>query len=1754
MNKLSTFKFLFLLFLSLWSIESIQAQSDDCATALELTDLEDWCSANAAYTNVGSTSAHTLSNCWTGAESNNDVWFKFTAIGAAVNISIDGSGTGGGTLNRPQLSFLHEADLDCAGGGFANDNCGEGAAGNVSLYASGLTIGDVYYIRIDGRANNTGTFKLCINNFNPPVLPGQDCGTAASLCDKSTITQPILSGYGTAKETAGTCMSNSDNNSVWYTWTAADNGTMTFMIEPLIPGDDFDWVLFELPGGDCNSKSDIRCNASSCDPAAGANTGLLTGSGNNSVNFGCAGFSEATYQAALVCSPVTMTAGMTYGLIINNWTDASVGQNNGFNLSFGGTGEFQGPTADFDISTAAEYCIGDDITFTDASTNGVNDWDWDFGADASTGTATTQGAHTVSYSTPGTKTIVLTGGNGDCTDVIFKTIEVITCCVSPPVVTNPGNQSACDSYTLPASSTIGGSDLNDPLYYTNSQALGGTQITNLTISNTQTVWIYDSSGASCEDEESFVVTINDTEDATFSLSPNCSGSSATVTGTGGGTFAFNPSPGGSLSINSSTGAVTGGSSGNTYTVQYTTPGTCSASSTQTTTVSYAEDASFNTTATCDGGTATVTGTGGGTFAFNPSPGGSVSINSSTGTVTNGSSGATYTVEYTTSGTCSDSETQAVTVLTNDVTTFNTTPSCDGGTATITGTTGGTFALNPAPGGSVSIDSSTGTITGGTSGATYTIEYTTSGTCPASSTETVTASTQDNPSFSMVPTCDGGTATLTGTTGGAFAFNPAPGGTVSINSSTGAITGGTSGATYTVEYSTTGICAASSTEQVTVTTTDNPAFTVTPTCDGATATITGTSGGAFAFNPAPGGTVSIDGATGEITGGTSGETYTIEYTTAGTCPDNSTQDATVIINDDASFATTSTCDGGTSIISGTTGGTFSFNPIPGGSVSIDSSTGEVTGGTSDETYTIEYTTLGTCPKTSTGTVTVLTNDVANFTLSPTCDGGTATILATTGGSFAFNPTPTDGATIDNITGTVAGGGSGLTYTVEYTTLGLCPAVLTQDVTVNTTDDATFTATSTCDGATVLVTGTTGGTFTLNPLPSDATIIDATTGVVTNGTSEQTYSIEYTTLGICPSNLITDFTVITEDDATFSTEPTCDGGISTIEGTQGGLFSFNTVPADGANLDVNTGIILNGSSDSTYTIDYTTQGLCPQVSTQSVTVASEEDATFTLASTCDGAEATLLGTLGGVFTFDVTPVDGAILDSSSGTITGGTSEATYFVEYTTQGFCAESLVQNVIVTRAAVAGTDGEVSLCSSDASINLEDYIIGEDLGGTWTYPNGTTHTGVLAPSSDLSGQYSYTVAGITPCPNATAIVDVTVDTAVNSGTGGSQTSCTNDAQFNLSNLLTAADLGGTWTNPSGINHTGIVVPDIDASGDYTYTVIGDAPCPNSSTTVAVQLLTSPNAGIGSPLDLCNNSTENVQLFENISSGDAGGQWTDPTGNPSDGLVNPSTSESGSYTYTASEATGFCPDVSTTVLVSINNIPSAGQGGEGEFCYNHDSSDLYALVTEGTEGGEWISPNGTVHGGELDPSFDITGTYTYNVYSPTSQNCKETTTVSVIINPLPEIIAIDTLTNGQITVEAEGQSDLNYYLNDQEAQTSAVFNGLSTGEYLIAVEDNNSCKIDELIAITVFELVTIPTLFTPNGDGINDVWEIEGAWQYPRGTVYIYDRHGKLMSEYSASENGWDGKYNGAPARPDTYWYVVRLSAKLEFVGHVTLKQ
>ncbi|MGE0773174.1 MAG: T9SS type A sorting domain-containing protein [Cyclobacteriaceae bacterium] len=129
--------------------------------AIELTDLNNWCSANAAYTTVNATADKNAGSCWENGPNYNR-WFKFTAISPVVTIDMKVAGAEG-TLQHPNMA-LWESD------GTTQLACVRrvNATTDVSIVYSSLVVGQIYYISCDNYVGlgYRGTFTLCIDNVS----------------------------------------------------------------------------------------------------------------------------------------------------------------------------------------------------------------------------------------------------------------------------------------------------------------------------------------------------------------------------------------------------------------------------------------------------------------------------------------------------------------------------------------------------------------------------------------------------------------------------------------------------------------------------------------------------------------------------------------------------------------------------------------------------------------------------------------------------------------------------------------------------------------------------------------------------------------------------------------------------------------------------------------------------------------------------------------------------------------------------------------------------------------------------------------------------------------------------------------------------------------------------------------------------------------------------------------------------------------------------------------------------------------------------------------------------------------------------------------------------------------------------------------------------------------------------------------------------------------------------------------------------
>ncbi len=181
--------------------------------------------------------------------------------------------------------------------------------------------------------------------------------------------------------------------------------------------------------------------------------------------------------------------------------------------------------------------------------------------------------------------------------------------------------------------------------------------------------------------------------------------------------------------------------------------------------------------------------------------------------------------------------------------------------------------------------------------------------------------------------------------------------------------------------------------------------------------------------------------------------------------------------------------------------------------------------------------------------------------------------------------------------------------------------------------------------------------------------------------------------------------------------------------------------------------------------------------------------------------------------------------------------------------------------------------------------------------------------------------------------------------------------------------------------------------------------------------------------------------------------------------------------------------------------------------------------------------------------------TYEVTITNTFNCSKIKTFIVETSgtaSIEEIIINDFQENNSATIQISASSlgDYEFSLDGVNYQDSNVFSNLLAGEYTVYVQDKKGCGI----TLETFYILDYPRYFTPNNDGYNDAWNIKNLDKrnLENSTISIFDRYGKLLKQYSADNNSWDGTFNQNILPSTDYWFTIELTNGKTVKGHFSL--
>jgi gliding motility-associated-like protein len=583
---------------------------------------------------------------------------------------------------------------------------------------------------------------------------------------------------------------------------------------------------------------------------------------------------------------------------------------------------------------------------------------------------------------------------------------------------------------------------------------------------------------------------------------------------------------------------------------------------------------------------------------------------------------------------------------------------------------------------------------------------------------------------------------------------------------------------------------------------------------------------------------------------------------------------------------------------------------------------------------------------------------------------------------------------------------------------------------------------------------------------------------------------------------------------------------------------------------TGVV-TGIAIGTATATYST-ALCG-IRTAVVTVNPVPGAIAGTTNVCIGTTGTLTNpSTGGTWTSGNTTV--ATVGASTGTLYGVSAGVTY-VTYILPGGCYAVAI--VTVLSSPTAGTiTGPSTVCAGDSVLYTSSVA-----GGIWS-TTGTlaivTAAGTVRGLSAGTATISYTV--VYSCGTDIATKVVTVLPAPDAGTiTGDSSLCVGDTTT-LSNIMT----GGTWSSTllhSSLAAGGKLVA-LSPGSDTVRYIVSAGGCTGIATKV-ITIHALPDPGMISGFaSLCSGAS--VTLAQTV----AGGTWSTSniaiaTIDNATGLLKATGFGTVLIIYrTAPDANGCVNDTFFTVTVAPPSFTLTSTVKHIS-CFGANDGSIIVTVNGGPPPFTYLWSNGA---NTNAINFLPPGGYTIKVAQPATQ-CVRTDSFNIIE---PDSLNVSsTVTDdtcfasvGSIVILSTGGTPPYKFAWSNSATTQSL-PAVPAGTYTLALTDANNC-IDTL-QVTITEApcsgIIIHDVITPNGDGVNDSWVIEGIQFYPQSLAQIFDKWGDLVYEKQGYNSNWYGQGKNGEFLPDcTYYYVVKLNApnaaggKDVFTGTVLVKR
>lgn len=773
------------------------------------------------------------------------------------------------------------------------------------------------------------------------------------------------------------------------------------------------------------------------------------------------------------------------------------------------------------------------------------------------------------------------------------------------------------------------------------------------------------------------------------------------------------------------------------------------------------------------------------------------------------------------------------------------------------------------------------------------------------------------------------------------------------------------------------------------------------------------------------------------------------------------------------------------------------------------------GLSAGNYSITISDSNFCTASGNVNVTAVPAVTSSVSSSPSCNGG-STGLASVSASGGASPYSYlwDNAAGNQVSATATGLSSG-NYSVTISDVNSCTQNTT--VSVGSANNLFFTS-----GSTPACTGGSTGTATISP--AGGTIPYSYQW--DSGTGNQTSP---TATALAPGNYSVTVTDANSCAATSSVSVGSVSGVSLSVSSNGGCTGGNsgtaTVAASGGTSpytyqwDSSTGnqatSTATGLSPGNYSVTVSDINGCYDTVTGSVTVpqilntsATSSDAQCS--GTNDGTASVTVN--GGTSPYSYQWSDGQMAPTATGLSAGN-----YFVMITDAGSCIDTAFVTInqppplMLTGSSVAADCG-----ASDGTATVN--VAGGTIPYSYQWDANTASQASATATGLATGIYSVTVTDGNNCSNSLSVI---VNGTSSLSLSITSTSVTCNGGDNGSAAV-AASGGGTPYSYLWSSGDTLPVADSLVAGNYSVTVTNDDGC-TAVDTISVSQPLPVTASISNDTTICSGDTISL-----TATGGNSYLWTSGQNTPS---ITVSPTASSTFSAGVFDNMGCM----TTVSVNINVIPevNAAISGDTSVC-------LGKSVTLTANGGTDYLWNT----GENSTSISVSPVLS-SVYSVTSSNSCFTDSSSALVS-VSYIVASAT---DDTTLLIGSSAQLNasggvLYLWEPPANLSCsncpdpVASPLENTMYIVTVTDAGGCAGIDTVNITIDDskAVFVPNIFSPNGDGENDVLYVFGKG-IVKSELTIFNRWGEKVFESDNKNRGWDGVSSvGTPLNTGVFVY------------------